>query len=885
MSPTATGSREVARLEMPDALRADVRLLGDALGEILREYGGQALLDDVERLRELAIAAHHEDATVADDAAYQAERLAESLTLERASDVARAFTVYFHLVNIAEEYHRIRSLRANESPDAPLAGTVAQAVQEVASLHGDSQAKALLAALEFRPVLTAHPTEARRRAVVSAIRRVAELLEFRDDPRLAASEQIDLRRRLLEQVDVLWRTAQVRPSRPGPLDEVRSAMTVFDDVLFRVVPQVYRRAESALAGDEAGTAPASIPAFVRLGSWIGGDRDGNPHVTSAVTTQAMAIQSEHVLDALQQACDQVARGLTLDARGTPPSLDVRRLLDDAKAVDPDLVADLMVRSPDEPHRAALLFVAARLAATRNRDADLGYNSPADLLADLRGLQKSLAAAGARRQAYGELQDLIWQVESFGFHLAELEVRQHSAVHAAALAEVRAGGERSEQTYEVLATFRAVAAIQQRFGVDAARRYVVSFTQSADDVAAVYELASAALGDREVVLDVVPLFETGEDLANCIDVLEEAIKLPDVRRRLSASGRRFEVMLGYSDSAKDVGPVSATLALYQAQDRLTAWAARHAIKLTLFHGRGGALGRGGGPVNRAVLAQAPGSVAGRFKVTEQGEVVFARYGNPMIARRHLEQVSSAVLLASTPAVEGKAQQAAIEFAELAKTLDEASRAAYHELVEADGFPDWFARVTPLEEIGALPLGSRPARRGLKLGSLDDLRAIPWVFSWAQTRVNLPGWYGLGSGLEAVGDVAWLRRAYAEWPLFTVMMENAEMSLAKTDRRIAARYLALGNRPELTEQILAEHATTMRWVLSVTGHSRLLEDRRVLGRAVALRNPYVDALSYLQVRALRGLRDGDGDETDAAAGELRQLLHITVNGVAAGLQNTG
>jgi phosphoenolpyruvate carboxylase len=541
----------------------------------------------------------------------------------------------------------------------------------------------------------------------------------------------------------------------------------------------------------------------------------------------------------------------------------------------------MVRSPDEPHRAALLFVAARLAATRNRDADLGYNSPANLLADLRGLQKSLAAAGARRQAYGELQDLIWQVESFGFHLAELEVRQHSAVHAAALAEVRAGGERSEQTYEVLATFRAVAAIQQRFGVDAARRYVVSFTQSADDVAAVYELASAALGDREVVLDVVPLFETGEDLANCIDVLEEAIKLPDVRRRLSASGRRFEVMLGYSDSAKDVGPVSATLALYQAQDRLTAWAARHAIKLTLFHGRGGALGRGGGPVNRAVLAQAPGSVAGRFKVTEQGEVVFARYGNPMIARRHLEQVSSAVLLASTPAVEGKAQQAAIEFAELAKTLDEASRAAYHELVEADGFPDWFARVTPLEEIGALPLGSRPARRGLKLGSLDDLRAIPWVFSWAQTRVNLPGWYGLGSGLEAVGDVAWLRRAYAEWPLFTVMMENAEMSLAKTDRRIAARYLALGNRPELTEQILAEHATTMRWVLSVTGHSRLLEDRRVLGRAVALRNPYVDALSYLQVRALRGLRDGDGDDAD----ELRQLLHITVNGVAAGLQNTG
>jgi phosphoenolpyruvate carboxylase len=868
---------------MPDALRADVRVLGDALGEILREYGGPELLDDVERLRELAIAAHHEDATVADDAAFQAEKLVESWTLDRAEDVARAFTVYFHLVNIAEEYHRIRSLRANEKPDQPLSGTVAQAVEEVASLHGRDQARALLGGLEFRPVLTAHPTEARRRAVVSAIRRVAELLEFRDDDRLAASEQVDLRRRLLEQVDILWRTAQVRPTRPGPLDEVRSAMSVFDDVLFRVVPQVYRRAESALTGDDAGTAPVSIPAFVRLGSWIGGDRDGNPHVTSSITTQAMAIQSDHVLMALQNACDRVGRTLTLDSRSTPPASAVRQLLDDAKAANPELVEGLLVRSPDEPHRAAMLLVAERVGATRSRNADLSYGSPAELLDELRLVQESLAAAGATRQAYGELQDLIWQVESFGFHLAELEVRQHSAVHADALAEVRAGGERSERTEEVLATFRVIASIQQRFGADACRRYVVSFTQSADDIAAVYELARAALGDREIVLDVVPLFETGDDLANSVDILESVITLPDVRGRLAESGRRFEVMLGYSDSAKDVGPVSATLALYKAQDRLTSWASKHALTLTMFHGRGGALGRGGGPVNRAVLAQAPGSVAGRFKVTEQGEVVFARYGNPTIARRHMEQVASAVLLASTPAVEDKAQQAAVEFADVAATLDGAAREAYHALVRTEGFADWFARVTPLDEIGSLPLGSRPARRGLTVASLDDLRAIPWVFSWAQTRVNLPGWYGLGSGLEAVGDVELLQQAYREWPLFTVMLENAQMSLAKTDRRIATRYLALGGNSELTERILAEHATTTTWVLNVTGHQRLLEDRRVLGRAVALRNPYVDALSYLQIRALRSLREGTADANEA--GDLRQLLQITVNGVAAGLQNTG
>src|SRR5919106_1967957 len=752
---TATGSRDAARFDMPEALRADVRLLGDALGEILREYGGEALLADVERLRELAIAAHHEDATVAEDAATQAEKLVSSWPVERAEDVARAFTVYFHLVNVAEEHHRIRALRAGDRADRPLSGTVAAAVEEVAALHGTAQAQGLLAEMEFRPVLTAHPTEARRRAVVTGIRKIAELLQRRDDPRLGASEEFESRRRLLEAVDVLWRTA-------------------------------HRRAETALAGDRAGASPPRVPAFVRLGSWIGGDRDGNPSVTSAVTRQAMTIQSDRVLWAIERACDRVGRGLTVDAETTPPSPAVRRLVADAEAAHPELLADLTTRSPDEPHRVVLLLAAERVAATRRRDADLAYASAAELLDELKALQRSLASAGAPRQAYGELQHLIWQVESFGFHLAEMEVRQHSAVHAAALAEIRAGGSPTEATREVLATLRVMAQIQQRWGADACRRYVVSFTRSADDVAAVYELARVALDGRELALDVVPLFETGEDLARCVDVLDGVIALPDVRRRISASGRRFEVMLGYSDSAKDIGPVSATLALYDAQARLTAWAGRHAVKLTLFHGRGGALGRGGGPANRAVLAQAPGSVAGRFKVTEQGEVIFARYGDPVIARRHIEQVASAVLLASTPAVEQRARNAAVTFAGVATVLDRAAREAYYALVNSEGFADWFARVTPLEEVGALRLGSRPARRGLAdTTELGDLRAIPWVFSWAQTRVNLPGWYGLGPGLEAVGDVTLLRRAYASWPLFTVMLENAEMSLAKTDRRVAER----------------------------------------------------------------------------------------------------
>jgi phosphoenolpyruvate carboxylase len=467
-------------------------------------------------------------------------------------------------------------------------------------------------------------------------------------------------------------------------------------------------------------------------------------------------------------------------------------------------------------------------------------------------------------------------------------------------------ETTPEAQEVLATFRAIGWIQDRFGVEACRRYVVSFTRSADDIAAVFELARyAANGGRTPVLDVVPLFESAVDLANAPAVLTGMLELPQVADRLAATGGRLEAMLGYSDSAKELGPASATLRLFDTQARLAEWAAAHKIRLTLFHGRGGALGRGGGPAGRAVLAQAPGSVNGSFKVTEQGEVIFARYGQQAIAKRHLEQVSSAVLLASSPrraerpaAAGGQASiaAAAASYGGIAGRIDTAACAAFRGLVEADGFAEWFARISPLGEIGGLRIGSRPAKRGLHQGGrtapvmdLNDLRAIPWVFAWSQTRVNLPGWFGLGSGLAAIEadpdgtDV--LRRAYREWPLFGVLLDNAEMSLAKTDRPIAVRYLALGGRDDLTAQVLAEYDLTKRLVLAVTGHDRLLADRPVLSRAVALRDPYVDALSYLQLRALAALRAPAGPGEDDTRERLERLLLLTVNGVAAGLQNTG
>jgi phosphoenolpyruvate carboxylase len=877
---SSAASRDSARFEVPDELRADVRMFGDVLGQVLVEYGGTALLDDVARLRQLVIAAHadgtHEGEPRGDAAADEAQRLVASWPLARAEEVARAFAVFFHLANLAEEYHRVRVMRR-----ASAASQVGEAVAAVEQLQGRVVAQAMLDGLEVRPVLTAHPTEARRRSIVRAIRRIVALLDGLDDPRCDEVQARELRRRLVEEVDTLWRTSLVRAERPGPLDEVRTAMAVADEVLVDLAPHLYRRAESVLAGDANGLLPPRVPAFLHLGSWIGGDRDGNPTVTAVVTRQAVAIQSQHALAALHAATTRLAWAMTADADSTPASPGVQAVIADALALAPEVTQGLLARSGDAPHRLALLVAAERLAATRRRDADLGYPRSEDFVADLLTVQRSLAAAGAPRAAYGELQHLVWQAQTFGFHLAELEVRQHSDVHRAAVAEVRAGGNRSERTEEVLATLRVIAGIQQRYGERACRRYVVSFTHSADDVAAVHELAAAAT-TTPPVLDVVPLFETGDDLERAVDVLDEVIALPAVRARLGATGRRLEVMVGYSDSAKDIGPVSATLLLDEVQGRLAHWAARHAIHLTIFHGRGGALGRGGGPVHRAVLAQPPGSVSGRFKVTEQGEVVFARYGDPDLGLRHLEQVASAVLTASTPDVEQRTRQASQQFADLGRALRDAARERYLALVHTPGFADWFVRATALDEIGRLPLGSRPARRGLSVDSLADLRAIPWVFSWAQSRANVPGWFGLGSALDAVGDVALLQRAYRDWPLFTVLIDNAEMSLAKADRRILARYLQRGDRPEIVEAILSEHQRSVTGVLVTTGQPELLAGHRVLQRAVELRNPYIDALSYLQMRALHELR-ASADQADEPA--LRRLVLLTVNGVAAGLQNTG
>lgn len=876
--------RYEAEQAIPEQMRGDVRMLGTLLGQVLRESGSAGLYEDVERLRTATIQAYTDETP---EAFARAAAIAESFTIARADEVARAFTAYFHLVNLTEEHQRVRVLRQRDGrPDREQAtDSVAAAFVRLAAEVGDDTALQRLQNMRFHPVFTAHPTEARRRAVSTSIRRLASLLEEHDASPRGGAEERRAERRMLEEIDTLWRTAPLRPEKPAPTDEVRAVMAVFDDTLYAAVPHVYRRVDDALQGPAAGGRAPVVRPFVRVGSWVGGDRDGNPFVTASVTRKASAIASEHVLIGLERTTSRIGRTLTLDASTTPPSDALLALWQRLKAADEDAAKDIAKRSPDEPHRRIMLLLARKIEATRARNADLAYRDPEHLLADLRVVQESLVQAGAPRQAYGHLQQLLWQVETYGFHLTELEVRQHSAVHAKVLAELESGAPRSELAEEVLDVIRTVGFLQERYGPRAAGRYIVSFTQSAEDLANVHKLARFAVGPDATppVLDVIPLFETFADLQAAPRILAEIVEHPDFAARLDATGRRLEVMLGYSDSSKDVGPVAANLALYEAQAKIAAWADENGIELTLFHGRGGALGRGGGPANSAIMAQPPHSVDGRFKLTEQGEVIFARYGDPAIAMRHIDQVAAAILLASSPSNEERNRAAADRYASVATTMDAASRERFFSLVKAPGFAPWFARVTPMEEIGLLALGSRPARRGLSVESLEDLRAIPWVFAWTQARINLAGWFGLGTALAAVDDEPLLQQAYQEWPLFRTLIDNVAMSLAKTDDRIAQHYLELGDRDDLAALVREEMRLTRDWVIRITGGTELLGNKPVLQRAVKMRSPYVDALSLLQLRALRALREApEGAPVDP---ELQRLLLLSVSGVAAGLQNTG
>lgn len=904
-----------------DPLAREVRLLGALLGQIIVEQAGQPVFELVERLRLAAIAFRHDD-----DPTVRARLEAEldALELDDAEAVIRAFSLYFQLVNLAEARSRVRTLRRREraARDGFLDDSVAEAI---AKLRGAGRSEVdldtLIGRLRITPVLTAHPTEARRRTTLIALRRCAIQLERLDDPRLTPSEDIEIRRRLREEITLLWRTSDLRAVAPEPLDEVRTAMAIFDATLFTLVPRLYRSMDAAL-GRDSGARPPRAPAFVRFGSWIGGDRDGNPAVTADTTERTVRIQADHVLRGYEAVALRLMQTVSATAHGDRVHRALAtRLARDAEEL-PETDRQLRRRFPGEPYRQRFGFIAERLRRTRAAltgepgPRTGGYEDAIALEVELGELGDALVGDGLGRVAWGDLVELRWQVATFGFHLASLEVRQHRDVHRAALSAVAARADDDHPVAgevslgEVLATFRAMADIQARFGVPACHRVIVSFTAEPRDVTDVLTLSAIAASKssgRPPVIDVVPLFETSAALEGAGPILDGLLGDATYRDHLRGRGHRQEVMLGYSDSTKESGFLAAAWMLHRAQQALVAVARARDVELTLFHGRGGAIGRGGGPANRAILGGAPGAVDGRLKLTEQGEVIAANYADPAIARRHLEQLTGAALIASTSEHDAAAELALREGAGLMDELAATARDTYRAIVHDDpAFAAFFREITPIAELSNLRLGSRPAARrtgsaATTAGSVDEadgppsidsLRAIPWTFAWSQSRINLPGWYGLGTALDAFdaahgrGGLERIARLYRTWPFLASVLDNAEMVLAKADMGIARRYASLVTSPggeAFWNAIEAEYQRTVTFLLRVTGRERLLDGAPVLQRSIGLRNPYVDALSEVQVRLLHRLRSLAADDP-AHEAHLR-LVQSSVNGVAAGLQNTG
>jgi phosphoenolpyruvate carboxylase len=904
-----------------DRLRDDVRLLGQLLGSVIAEQGGERLFALVEDVRHRAIELREKYDP--DEEARLLDRL-DRLELDELFGLVRAFALYFHLINLAEDNHRLRTLRERERRAAPaprpesIAAAFAQAKRAGRSAEDLVEA---LGRLCIRPVFTAHPSEARRRTFQDHLRALHALVSELDDPRLGPQEMARRQDRLRERITLLWLTEEVRDRRPTVLDEVRGGLHTLEASLIDVVPQLERDFDEALARYYPGATWRSEQLF-RFGSWIGGDRDGNPNVDATVTAEALRFHRERALTRHLISLEELARALSVAGRASDELLaSIER---DAAQL-PSFAATLGDRFASEPYRRKLRFTIERVERARD-GLPGGYREAAELEADLALVEQSLAERGADRVAGGMVRELIVRVRTFGFRIAELELRQHREVHTAAVdalfeAAGRAGYAGLDDegrlawleeelgrpghllaaqsvppaaAAEVLATLGTVRAAQAGYGRLASQTYIVSMTRAPADLLEVLVLArEAGLADLagaepRSALEVVPLFEEIEELRGCGAVLARTWASRPYRTHLRAWGDRQQVMLGYSDSNKDGGYLASVWSIYGAQEELARVSREHGVEVVVFHGRGGAIGRGGGPTGRAIQARPPSAVTAELKLTEQGEVVFARYANPGIARRHLEQIAYATI----QSILGARGAGQVGDARLAGRLAEAARAGYRALVDAAGFFDYFRAATPFPEIAELKIASRPVSRRRAEGAmgLGDLRAIPWVFSWTQSRVNLPGWFGLGAALASAStdDLARLGDLYRQWPFLRSALDNAQISLGIADPRTARLYASLVPDERLRERfagrIDAERAAAEAGLLAATGHERLLAASPVLAQSIRLRNPYVDPLHLAQVSLLRRWR-ADPPGVEAARAQMLDVLLHTVNGIAAGLQTTG
>lgn len=896
-------------------LREDVKTLGALVGEILAEQRGEDFLAEVERLRRAAIERRESGAPVADLAQALTDILSAD-TLEHANDLVRAFSTYFQAVNLAERVHRIRRRRDHErAGDGAQPGGLRAVLAGLANDGVDAdEVAALLPRLRIEPVFTAHPTEAVRRVLLHKERQiVSALVRDIDRSRTPAERDAD-RERIRLALTTSWQTAETPTAKPSVGDEFEHVGFYLSEVLYRVLP-VYHEAFAHALREQFGEDAPELPDVLGFGSWVGGDMDGNPNVGAATIAATLAGQRAMVLAAYRRDVDKLAEMLSQSQGRVGVDQAVVDRLDEYRGLVPEGSARLHPRHADMPYRNLLVLMGERLAATQD-DEEGGYPDAAAFVADIDLIAASLARHHGRHAGGFAVARLQRRARCFGFHLASLDLRQDSAIHDAALAsllddgqwESRDASERAGRLHDVIAdpasvkvnddttavqtldVFRTVAKLRPRYGERVFGPYIVSMSRSAADALAVLALARIAgcVEGGQVPLDVAPLFETVADLDAAAATLRELFADPVYRAHLEARGNRQVVMLGYSDSAKDGGIVASRWALQQTQVALQALARESGVRIAFFHGRGGSISRGGGKTERAVIAAPRGSVDGYLRLTEQGEVIHRKYGIRALALRNLEQTTGAVLRATLRPRPPEPRER--EWRDIAAVLAADARTHYRALVhEHPDFAAYFRSATPIDVIERLRIGSRPSKRGNK-GGVESLRAIPWVFSWAQNRSGLTAWYGVGTALEHALDLHGrdkLAEMARDWPFFGTLVDDVEMVLAKSDPGIFECYSRLAqDLPEgdlhakMHPGIAAEFERTRETILAIKDEEELLAGDPRLRQSIRLRNPYVDPISLLQVDLLaRWRREGSPD------GELLHTLFATVNGIAAGIQNTG